>query len=93
MAHVVKLVPVSDLRKDAASVLRKMRNSREPVVITQRGRAAAVLLSIQAYEESQQARELLQLLAAGENEIAKGKGHSLDSVFREANSLFERGGS
>jgi prevent-host-death family protein len=82
MARVPRIVPVSDIRQDAAAVLRRVRTSREPLVITQRGRAAAVIVSIEAYE-----RELLQQLARGEKEVAAGVGHDLDSVLAEADAL------
>ena len=89
MTKVPRIVPVTDLRQDAAAVLKEVQDSREPLVITQRGRAAAVLLSIDAYERTQHERELLKILALGEKEIAKGTGHSLHSVLREANALLE----
>jgi len=87
MAKVPKIVPITDLRLDAAAVLKKLQESEEPLVITQRGRATAVLLNLEAYERSQHERELLRLLALGEREIAKGEGYSLDSVLREADTL------
>jgi prevent-host-death family protein len=87
MAKVPAIVPVSDLRQDAAAVLKKVRTSNEPVFITQRGRAAAVLMSIDAFERSENQRELLLLLARGEQEIASGVGHSLVSVLAEADKL------
>ena len=87
MARVPKIVPVTDLRQDAAAVLKKLQQSEEPLVITQRGRAAAVLVSVDTYERSQRERELLRLLALGEKEIAKGKGYSLDHVLQEADKL------
>ncbi len=93
MAKVPKIVPVTDLRQDAAAVLKRLQQSEEPLVITQRGRATAVLLNLAAYERSQQERELLRLLALGEREIAKGEGHSLDSVLREADALLLEGES
>ena len=89
MARVPKIIPVTDLRQDAAAVLKKVKKTEEPLVITQRGRAAAVLMSIAAYERSQKERELLRLLALGEKEIIKGEGYSLDSVLREADALLE----
>ncbi len=91
MARVPAIVPVSDLRQDAAAVLKKARDSDEPIFITQRGRATAVLLSIDAFERSENQRELLQLLARGEQEIASGIGHSLDSVLTEADTLLSEG--
>ena len=87
MVKVPKIVPVTDLRQDAAGVLKRLKKSQDPLVITQRGRAAAVLLSLDAYERSQQEREILRLLARGEKEIASGKGYSLESVMKEADVL------
>jgi len=87
MKKVPKIVPVTDLRQDAARVLKQLNTSRDPLVITQRGRAAAVLMSLDAYERSQRERELLRLLARGENEISDGKGYSLDSVLKEADAF------
>ena len=87
MAKIPSIVPVTDLRQDAAAVLKRLKSSSEPLVITQRGRAAAVLLSLDAYERSEHERELLRLLARGEQEISEGKGFSLDDVLKEADSL------
>jgi prevent-host-death family protein len=87
MSKVPKIVPITDLRQDAASVLKQLQESEQPLFITQRGRATAVLLNIDAYERSQNERELLRILARGEKEIAKGQGYSLDSVLREADAL------
>ena len=87
MGKVLNIIPISDLRKDAAKVLKRVRGSKEPGVITQRGRAAAVLLSVEAYERSERDRELLRLLAKGEREIEATEGHDLDSVLAEADAL------
>ena len=89
MTKVPKIVPVTDLRQNAAGVLKELQESGEPLFITQRGRAAGVLMSVHAYERSQRERELLRLLARGEKEIAKGRGHSLESVLREADGLLQ----
>ena len=87
MAKMPSIIPVSDLRQDAARVLQRTRSSNEPVFITQRGRATAVLMSIESFERSAHERDLLLLLARGENEIAGGVGHDLDSVLAEADKL------
>lgn len=83
------IIPVTDLRQDVAAVLKKLQASAGPLVVTQRGRAIAVIQSIDAYEKSEHEHELLRLLAAGEKEIAVGKGHTLASVFKEADALLE----
>ena len=87
MSKIPDIVPVSDFRQDAAAVLKKLQSSGGPLIVTQRGRAVAVMQSVEAYEKLQQERELLRLLAAGEREIAAGEGHTLASVLKEADAL------
>lgn len=87
MGKLLNIIPVSDLRQDAAKVLKQVKDSGEPVVITQRGRAAAVMLSVEVFEQSERDRELLRLLAKGEQEIEAGEGHDLDSVLAEADAV------
>ena len=87
MGKLMNIIPVSDLRQDAAKVLKRVRDSREPTVITQRGRAVAVMLSVEAFEQLERERDLLRLLAKGEREIEAGEGHDLDSVLAEADAL------
>ena len=93
MAKVPKIIPITDLRQDAAAVMEEIQKTEEPCFITQRGRATAVLLSLEAYERSQKEKELLHLLVAGEKELAQGKGYSLGSVLRDADALLENGGA
>ena len=87
MGKLLNIIPISDLRQDAAKVLKQVKDSGEPVVITQRGRAAAVMLSVEAFEQSEHDRELLRLLAKGEREIEADEGHDLDSVLAEADAV------
>ena len=87
MAKLPNIVPISDLRQDAAKVLKRVRDSREPLIITQRGRAAAVMLSVESFERSECDKELLYLLAMGEREIEAGEGYDLDAVLAEADAL------
>lgn len=87
MGTLPVMIPVTDLRQDAAAVLKRVQSSPEPLVITQRGRAAAVLLSVDAYERVEHERKLLRDLVRGEQEIAAGVGHDLDDVLAEADTL------
>ena len=90
MGKLMNILPVSDLRQDAAKVLKKLRESKEPIVITQRGRAAAVMIGVEAYEKSEHEKELLHLLAKGEREIEIGEGYDLDAVLADADSLLAK---
>jgi prevent-host-death family protein len=92
MPKTPKIIPISDLRKNASDVVKEISASKQPVFITQRGRAAAVMVSMQAYEESQHELDILRLLARGEKEIEAGAGYELDEVLKEADRLLESAG-
>lgn len=89
MDKIPNIVPITDLRQDATAIVRRVTELREPFIITQRGRAAAVMVSIEEYEHSRHELELLRLLAQGEKEIGAGKGYDLDVVLSEADTLLK----
>jgi prevent-host-death family protein len=89
MPSAPKIIPISDLRQNASDVVKSVSSSREPVFITQRGRAAAVMVSMEVYKNAQHEMDILHLLARGEKEIAAGIGHELDDLLREADIYLE----
>jgi len=82
-AHIPKFIPVTDLRQDISGVLRSLSSGEEPIVIMQRSRAAAVLLTVDTYERMVREREVLGLLAMGEKDIQAAKGYSIDKLLGE----------
>lgn len=92
MAKVPDIIPITDFRQGAAQALDQVRRSSEPVIITQRGRAAAVMLSMEAFERGERERQILRLLAQGDQEVAKGKGRTLADVLAKADRLLREAG-
>ncbi|MBU4261549.1 MAG: type II toxin-antitoxin system Phd/YefM family antitoxin [Proteobacteria bacterium] len=90
MGKLSNIIPVSDLRQDAAKLLKQLRNDKEPLIITQRGRATAVIIGVDAYEKAEQEKKILLLLAKGEREIETGEGYDLDAVLAEADAFLAR---
>lgn len=43
------IVPISDLQSHAKKIIERVKNTRDPVVITQRGRPAALLVNYEDY--------------------------------------------
>ncbi|MFO7547208.1 MAG: type II toxin-antitoxin system Phd/YefM family antitoxin [Trueperaceae bacterium] len=87
MGTLPTIIPISDLRQDTAGVIKRVVATDEPVVITQRGRATAVLVSAEAYERTQHENEILRVLARGDAEIAAGSGRDAEDVMAEARAL------
>ncbi|MFZ5771048.1 MAG: type II toxin-antitoxin system Phd/YefM family antitoxin [Thermodesulfobacteriota bacterium] len=90
MGKLSNIIPVSDLRQDAARLLKQLRNDKEPLIITQRGRATAVIIDVDAYEKAEHEKKILLLLAKGEREIETGEGYDLDAVLAEADAFLAR---
>jgi prevent-host-death family protein len=89
MPSIPKIIPISDLRQNASDVVKGVSITKQPVFITQRGRAAAVMVSMEAYEEAQHEIDILKLLAKGEKEIEAGVGYDLDEVLKEGDRYLE----
>lgn len=87
MAKQPSVISLNALQQDASATFKRMRKSKGPLVLTQRGKPAAVLLSLAAYKRSEEERTILKLLALGEREIAAGAGVDLDVVLAEADDL------
>ena len=87
MKSIPKFIPVTDLRQDAAAVLRAVQSGNEPIVVMQRSRSAAVLISVDSYERMIYEREVLGLLVQGEKDIKAAKGVSVDEMLAELESV------
>ncbi|MDO9557214.1 MAG: type II toxin-antitoxin system Phd/YefM family antitoxin [Coriobacteriia bacterium] len=87
MSVIPNIIPISDLRQDTAGIIKRAVASNDPIIITQRGRASAVLQSAQAYERTQHENEILRILARGDAEIEAGVGYDADAVMAEARAM------
>lgn len=87
--NITNIIPITDLHQDASAVLKRVNTSRQPLIITQRGRAAAVIVSIEAYKKVQTEMDILRLLACGEKGIDAGNGCDFHEVFAEVDVLLK----
>ena len=67
------VVPITDFRQNSAKIVARLRKSRRPIVVTQRGRAAAVLESVEEYEQRLERLELFEKVNRGLEDVRKGK--------------------
>jgi prevent-host-death family protein len=85
------IIPITDLQRQAAQILKDVNASGEPVFITQRGRASAVIVSATRYAEIEEYLqafdddELEQLIEQGERDIAAGNTLTHEEVKRRLN--------
>ena len=90
MGRGPRTIAVTQLQRDVPAALKRVRKSRRPLLVTQGGRTAVVLLSLDAYKQSEHERQILRLIAKGEQEIAAGKGYDLKDVLTDAAALLSK---
>ncbi|WP_022955377.1 type II toxin-antitoxin system Phd/YefM family antitoxin [Perlucidibaca piscinae] len=73
MRYSSHVKPISYLKANAAEVLTRLAEQREPMVITQNGEAKAVLQDVASFEETQETLALLKILALGNQDAVAGK--------------------
>jgi antitoxin YefM len=66
--------PLSEFRANAAAFIEHVRTTHRPLVLTQHGRGAAVLLDVTEYERLIEQIELLQEVQSAEGQLAEGRG-------------------
>ena len=66
--------PLSTFRGNVTGFIKQVQTTHRPLVITNHGRSAAVLLDVAKYEELLEQLELLQDVQTAERQLAEGKG-------------------
>jgi len=77
-----QIKPISYLKANAAEILDKLAEEREPLLITQNGEAKAVMQDVASYEATQETLALLKILALGSREVEEGKAKPVTDVIR-----------
>jgi prevent-host-death family protein len=68
-----QIKPISYLKASTADAVRTVKETGEPLFITQNGEAKIVVQDIRSYEETQETLALLKILALGEAEVRRGE--------------------
>jgi len=65
--------PVTEFRANAAQFIEQVQATGQPVILTQHGRSAAVLLDVGSYEGMLDELALLRDVRKAEQQVASGK--------------------
>lgn len=74
MDYAKSIEPVTTLKTKSAELIRRARDTGQPIVITQNGKATAVLQDVESFQRQREALLLLKFVAAGDQQIGDGEG-------------------
>jgi prevent-host-death family protein len=86
--------PVTVFMSRSAEMIRRARRNGQPILITQNGKATAVLQDIESYQRQREAILLLQFIARGDEQLRRGRSltaAAADAHFRTKLSRLKRG--
>ena len=83
------IISVTEFKAKAAQILAEIKAQEHTVVLTQNGRATAVVQDYEAHQRLQDAMLMLKLLSQGEADIAAGRTKPQREVFTELRARLE----
>ena len=82
--------PLSAFRANAAGFLEQVRETKRPIVLTQHGKSAAVVLDVAEYEALVDEVELLRDIREAQAQLARGEGVSHEEVVEDLRARLAR---
>jgi len=82
--------PLSAFRANAAGFLDQVRATKRPLVLTQHGKSAAVVLDVDQYEALVDEIEVIRDIRQAKEELAQGEGIPHDEVVAELRARLSR---
>ncbi len=72
--------PLSEFRKKSADFVKRLKKEKQPIVLTQHGKSAAVLMDVSEYERFTRKMEMLEDLLEAKQQVEQGKTYTLDEA-------------
>jgi len=76
------VVPLGDMKMNPGKIVRRVDETRRPVLLTNHGRGVAVVQALSEYEAAQEERDFMRAVVAGLADIEAGRVVSLEDVKR-----------
>jgi prevent-host-death family protein len=81
------VVPLSDMKVNPGRILRRVDETRRPVLLTSHGRGVAVMQALSEYESETEEREFLRGVVQGLMDLEEGREADLTEVKRRLGIL------
>ena len=76
------VVPLGDMKVNPGRIVRRLGETRRPVLLTSHGRGVAVVQALSDFEAAQEERDFMKAVVVGLSDIEAGRVSSLEEVKR-----------
>lgn len=77
------ITPISYLKAHASELIRYVADNQKTLIITQNGKAKAILQDVKVYEQTQESLTLLKILAQSSKSFKDGKVKPANQAFSD----------
>ena len=82
------VVPYSTFRSSLSTFMAKTRKTHRPILVTQNGKSASVLMDVADFEALKEREELLADIARAEEDVKAGRVTPHEQVFEDLRAKF-----
>jgi prevent-host-death family protein len=86
---VSNIRPLTDFRNKMKEYIKELNENKKPIVLTQHGKSAAVLLPAEKFQEMQDQIEFMHKVAQGLEDYKSNHVHSFQEVFDAVDKIIE----
>ena len=72
--------PLSEFRKKSADFVKRLKREKQPIILTQHGKSAAVLMDVSEFERFTKKIEMLEDLLEAKQQVEQGKTYTMDQA-------------
>lgn len=72
--------PLSDFRTNSADFIKRLKRDKQPIVLTQHGKSAAVLLDVSEFDRVIERLELLEDLLEAKEQVERGEVYTVEQA-------------
>ena len=84
---VKNIKPLTDFRNHIKDYIKELKVNKNPIILTQHGKSAAVLLNPDKFQELQDQIEFMRKVALGLDDVKNKRLHSLDDVISHTEDI------
>jgi len=89
MENVYNTRPLTDFKNNITEYIKELNENKKPIVLTEHGKSAAVLLSAEKFQEMQDQIDFMRKVAQGLEDYKNNRIHSVDETFAALDKIID----
>lgn len=87
---IKNIKPITEFRNHIKEYIEELKRNKKPIILTQHGKSAAVLLDPDTFQELQDQIEFMRKVALGLDDVKNKRFHSFSEVFNDVNNIIKK---